>query len=156
MGRETDRADQLRGRLQEREAELLAVKTRVEEERRRAERLEVLLRDREQLLSQAKEMWMKESARASSLAEQVAAVERVASDLEREKELLTEKYSMAAAEVRQLRILFNKTDAYVPLGVGSTAKLRSSGARRPEFDTAAAYPGGPASPYQNGFGSDTA
>ena len=32
------------------------------------------------------------------------------------------KYSTCAAEVRQLRILFNRTDAYVPLGVGSKAK----------------------------------
>lgn len=97
---------------------------------------------------------MKESARASSLAEQVAAVERVAADLEREKEQLTEKYSTCAAEVRQLRILFNRTDAYVPLGVGSTAKRLpgSTGALRAD-DVAAAYP---ASRAPGGFGADTA
>lgn len=72
----------------------------------RVEQLELKLKDREQLLGHAKEMWMKENVRASKLADTLTAVEDKLADQERRLAEVSARYAEAQQEVRQLQHLF--------------------------------------------------
>ncbi|OLP79526.1 E3 ubiquitin-protein ligase synoviolin [Symbiodinium microadriaticum] len=69
----------------------------------------VTLMDREQLLSHAKEMWMKENVRASKLADALTAAEDKLADQERRLADVTAKYTEAQQEVRQLQHLLGSS-----------------------------------------------
>mmetsp|Transcript_76005 Transcript_76005/g.180845 ORF Transcript_76005/g.180845 Transcript_76005/m.180845 type:complete len:731 (+) Transcript_76005:99-2291(+) len=92
-------------------------------DRARAQRAEQTLKDREQLLLHAKEMWMKESARASKLADALTVAQDRLTDQEKRLQELSDRYSDASQEVRQLRHLLDSPDAggfgtgYVPNGM---------------------------------------
>jgi hypothetical protein len=76
----------------------------------RAQRFEQNLKDREQLLVHAKEMWMKESARASKLADALTSAEDRLADQERRLQEVSDRYKEAQSEVRQLRHLLDGPD----------------------------------------------
>ncbi|CAK9097428.1 unnamed protein product [Durusdinium trenchii] len=71
----------------------------------RVEQLELKLKDREQLLGHAKEMWMKENVRASKLADTLTAVEDKLADQEKRLADVSARYAEAQQEVRQLQHL---------------------------------------------------
>mmetsp|Transcript_40025 Transcript_40025/g.89787 ORF Transcript_40025/g.89787 Transcript_40025/m.89787 type:complete len:690 (-) Transcript_40025:91-2160(-) len=76
----------------------------------RAQRAEQMLKDREQLLVHAKEMWMKESARASKLADALTLAQDRMTDQEKRLQELSDRYNDASQEVRQLRHLLDSPD----------------------------------------------
>jgi len=115
----------------------------------RAQRAEQMLKDREQLLVHAKEMWMKESARASKLADALTMAQDRMTDQEKRLQELSDRYNDASQEVRQLRHLLDSPDGggygvgYAPgsmqpgmqLGmVGSHAMLGKAGVVPPHSD----------------------
>lgn len=75
----------------------------------KVEQMEQKLKDREQLLSHAKEMWMKENVRASKLADALTAAEDKLADQERRLADVTAKYTEAQQEVRQLQHLLGSS-----------------------------------------------
>lgn len=79
-------------------------------DRSRAQRFEQMLKDREQLLVHAKEMWMKESARASKLADALTTAEERLADQEKRLQEVSDRFNEGQAEVRQLRHLLDGPD----------------------------------------------
>jgi len=79
-------------------------------DRSRAQRYEQMLKDREQLLVHAKEMWMKESARASKLADALTTAEERLADQEKRLQEVSDRFNEGQAEVRQLRHLLDGPD----------------------------------------------
>mmetsp|Transcript_82572 Transcript_82572/g.234202 ORF Transcript_82572/g.234202 Transcript_82572/m.234202 type:complete len:555 (+) Transcript_82572:531-2195(+) len=71
--------------------------------RAKAEQAELKLKDREQLLVHAKEMWMKENVRASKLADALTSAEDKLADTEKRLGEVTSRYNEAQQEVRQLQ-----------------------------------------------------
>lgn len=80
--------------------------------RTKADQLEVKLKDREQLLVHAKEMWMKENVRASKLADSLTSAEDKMADQEKRLSEVSERYTEAQQEMRQLQHLLGKTGDY--------------------------------------------
>jgi len=76
-------------------------------DRNRADRIEQQLKEKDTLLVHAKEMWMKESARASKLAGALTAAEDKLADQELRLQEVSERYNEASQEIRQLRHLFD-------------------------------------------------
>lgn len=76
--------------------------------------LEMLLKDREHLSQHAREMWMKETERASQLTERLEEADQKNKDLEKKLKELSEMYNEASQEVRQLKHWFSSQDGYVP------------------------------------------
>jgi len=98
----------------------------------RVEQLELKLKDREQLLGHAKEMWMKENVRASKLADTLTAVEDKLADQERRLAEVSARYAEAQQEVRQLQHL---------LGTGLGGVAASDGFEAdPRVDSRNGYP----------------
>jgi len=73
--------------------------------RQRHEQSELKLKDREQLLVHAKEMWMKENVRASKLADALTTSEDKLADQEKRLAEVVERYNEAQREVRSLKHL---------------------------------------------------
>lgn len=73
--------------------------------RQRFDQVELKLKDREQLLAHAKEMWMKENVRASRLADALTTAEDKLADQERRLAEVSERYNEAQQEVRALQHL---------------------------------------------------
>eukprot|EP00922_Rhytidocystis_sp_ex-Travisia-forbesii_P035569 GHVS01052799.1.p1 GENE.GHVS01052799.1~~GHVS01052799.1.p1 ORF type:complete len:616 (+),score=157.35 GHVS01052799.1:144-1991(+) len=67
------------------------------------EKAQFVLEDREKLMRHAKEMWMKESARAAAMADGLDQAERRISDLESQMVRLGHKYDDASKEAAQLK-----------------------------------------------------
>mmetsp|Transcript_82306 Transcript_82306/g.172385 ORF Transcript_82306/g.172385 Transcript_82306/m.172385 type:complete len:674 (+) Transcript_82306:294-2315(+) len=74
-------------------------------QRQRFEQSELKLKDREQLLVHAKEMWMKENVRASKLADALTAAEDRIADQEKRLSEALERYKEAQSEVKSLQHL---------------------------------------------------
>jgi len=91
---------QLKHRLEVVERELRDTQEVAKVDKSRLQRTELMLKDRDELLAHAKEMWKKESALASKLAETFA-------DQEKRLVEVTERYNEAQLEVRQLRRLLD-------------------------------------------------
>eukprot|EP00392_Amoebophrya_sp_AT5.2_P012625 g12732.t1 len=77
-----------------------------EKHRQEVQRLELLLRERENISSHAKEMWLAESSRAAKLGESLERAERKINELEKNLSSLSLMYNEASQELRQLRHLF--------------------------------------------------
>lgn len=92
-------------RLEAAERELRETQESLRTYRGKAEQLELKLKDREQLLVHAKEMWMKENVRASKLADALTSAEDKLADQERRLGEVAERYGEAQQEVRQLQHL---------------------------------------------------
>lgn len=93
--------------------------------RLKVDQLETKLKDREQLLVHAKEMWMKENVRASKLADALTAAEDRLADQERRLAEFTERYSEAQQEIRQLQHLLGnglRGAGDLAAGIGQDAK----------------------------------
>lgn len=102
----------LQQRLNAAEQELRDGRENVLFSKARAEQAELRLRDREQLLAHAKDMWMKESGRASKLAEALTSAEDKLADQERRLSDTIERYERAQQEVRQLQHLCGGSSSY--------------------------------------------
>lgn len=93
--------------------------------RLKVDQLETKLKDREQLLVHAKEMWMKENVRASKLADALTAAEDRLADQEKRLAEFTERYSEAQQEIRQLQHLLGnglRGAGDLAAGIGQDAK----------------------------------
>ncbi|CAE7456153.1 ap2a1-1 [Symbiodinium natans] len=114
-------------RLEAAEQELRAEKEAGRGNKLKVEQLEQKLKDREQLLSHAKEMWMKENVRASKLADALTAAEDKLADQERRLADVSAKYAEAQQEVRQLQHLLGSSTGgltgYAPGAVAGDAGL---------------------------------
>merc|ERR1719336_3631595 len=75
--------------------------------RAKTEQMELKLKDREQLLVHAKEMWMKENVRASKLADALTSAEDKLADQEKRLSDVAERYNAAQREVQQLQHLID-------------------------------------------------
>lgn len=96
----------LHQRLSAVERELREAQESARTYRTRAEQFELKLKDREQLLNHAKEMWMKENVRASKLADDLTNAEVRLADQERRLKDVMERHNDAQQELRQLQHLF--------------------------------------------------
>lgn len=98
---------QLQSRLEAVERELRETNEAYRSYRQRHDNseLELKLKDREQLLVHAKEMWMKENVRASKLADALTAAEDKLADQEKRLAEVADKYNDAQKEVRALQHL---------------------------------------------------
>mmetsp|Transcript_14592 Transcript_14592/g.34606 ORF Transcript_14592/g.34606 Transcript_14592/m.34606 type:complete len:628 (+) Transcript_14592:53-1936(+) len=105
------RCAQATQRMEAAEQELRAEKEAGRSNRLKVEQLESKLKDREQLLGHAKEMWMKENVRASKLADALTAAEDKLADQERRLAEVTAKHAEAQQEVRQLSHLLGTGNA---------------------------------------------
>jgi len=101
---------QLHHRLEAVERELRETQEVARVDKSRLQRTELMLKDRDQLLAHAKEMWMKESARASKLADSLTRAEETLADQEKRLVEVSERYNEAQLEVRQLRHLLDGPD----------------------------------------------
>jgi len=101
----SEKCQHLTQRLEVMEPELRQAREAERSWRAKAEQAELRLKDREQLLSHAKEMWMKENVRASRLADQLTSAEDQLADQERRLKETMESYQRAQQEVRQLQHL---------------------------------------------------
>ncbi|CAE8634883.1 unnamed protein product [Polarella glacialis] len=113
----------LQQRLEAAERELREDKEASRGHRLRAEQLELKLKDREQLLVHAKEMWMKENVRASRLADALTAAEDKLADQEKRLSEVSERYAEAQQEVRQLRHLLGTSGGDGAFGGGGAGDL---------------------------------
>eukprot|EP00397_Hematodinium_sp_SG-2012_P030712 GEMP01032549.1.p1 GENE.GEMP01032549.1~~GEMP01032549.1.p1 ORF type:complete len:508 (+),score=65.07 GEMP01032549.1:405-1928(+) len=114
----------LQQRLKLKERELLDIGASQQE---RIKVLELLLKDREHLSQHAKDMWMKESGRATKLADALEEAETKTKDLENRLKELSEMYNGASQEVRQLKHWFSSQEGYVPsASVTATAGKRQA------------------------------
>eukprot|EP00930_Biecheleria_cincta_P093543 TRINITY_DN8396_c0_g1_i2.p1 TRINITY_DN8396_c0_g1~~TRINITY_DN8396_c0_g1_i2.p1 ORF type:complete len:676 (+),score=128.08 TRINITY_DN8396_c0_g1_i2:46-2028(+) len=96
--------------------------------RLKLDQLETKLKDREQLLVHAKEMWMKENVRASKLADALTSAEDKLADQERRLSEFSERYAEAQQEIRQLQHLLGNGLR----GAGDLAAGIGPDAKRPE------------------------
>eukprot|EP00916_Digyalum_oweni_P024711 GHVL01040858.1.p1 GENE.GHVL01040858.1~~GHVL01040858.1.p1 ORF type:complete len:646 (+),score=107.32 GHVL01040858.1:243-2180(+) len=101
-------------RLSEKVRELDQVKTLLQERTRQLSKMEKLVDSREEHIAHAKEMWMLESSRAARLGEQLAVSQQRIADLEKNMISLKEDYQSASKEIRQLKLLFNQQDGFIP------------------------------------------
>lgn len=92
-------------RLETAERELREAQEGIRAVKGKAEQLELKLKDREQLLVHAKEMWMKENVRASKLADALTAAEDRLADQEQRLSELAGRHDEAQREVKQLQHL---------------------------------------------------
>lgn len=95
----------LQQRVEVAERELAAANEAARQHRQRQEQVELKLKDREQLLVHAKEMWMKENVRASKLADALTVAEDRLADQEKRLSEAAERYNQAQQEVRALQHL---------------------------------------------------
>lgn len=105
-----EKCSHLQQRLDEAERQLREAQESARIDRSRAQRFEQNLKDREQLLVHAKEMWMKESGRASKLADALTSAEDRLADQERRLQEVSDRYNEGQSEVRQLRHLLDGPD----------------------------------------------
>lgn len=105
-----DRCQQLQHRLEAVERELREANEAVRMWRQRHEQCELKLKDREQLLVHAKEMWMKENVRASKLADALTAAEDKLAEQDKRLGEVAERYNDAQREVRTLQHLVGDTN----------------------------------------------
>jgi len=124
-----ERCRSLQQRLKLKERELLDVGASQQE---RIKVLETLLKDREHLSQHAKEMWMKESGRASKLAEALEDAENKARSLENKLKDLSEMYNEASQEVRQLKHWFSSQDGYIPSPASQPSMKRQQSYGKPD------------------------
>eukprot|EP00931_Biecheleriopsis_adriatica_P120981 TRINITY_DN9606_c0_g1_i1.p1 TRINITY_DN9606_c0_g1~~TRINITY_DN9606_c0_g1_i1.p1 ORF type:complete len:658 (+),score=170.70 TRINITY_DN9606_c0_g1_i1:63-2036(+) len=129
-------------RLEAAERELREDKESFRANRLKAEQLELKLKDREQLLVHAKEMWMKENVRASKLADALTEAENKLADQEKRLAEVSERYAEAQQEVRQLQHLLG-TAGGSSGAVAATAPALSGG-----------FGGSSAGDLSGGFGAD--
>ncbi|CAD7956502.1 unnamed protein product [Amoebophrya sp. A25] len=87
--------------------EILALE---EKHRQEVHRLEMLLRDRENISAHAKEMWLAESSRAAKLGETLERAEKRINELEKNLSQLSLMYNDASQELRQLKHIFGNTN----------------------------------------------
>lgn len=143
---------QLQQRLEAVERELREANEAAQMWRQRHEQCELKLKDREQLLVHAKEMWMKENVRASRLADALTTAEDKLADQEKRLAEVADRYSEAQREVRSLQHLVGNSngegfgsDPYSAEKkngrmLGMSGELTSTGVSRPPgtaltFDT---------------------
>lgn len=117
-----ERCHQLQQRLSATERELGEATGASEARRVRAEQAELRLKDREQLLAHAKEMWMKESVRATKMADALRAAQEQLAEQEQRTMDSVERYEGAQQELRQLQHLFGGASG----GVFGGGSLRGS------------------------------
>eukprot|EP00928_Gymnodinium_smaydae_P094588 TRINITY_DN7965_c0_g1_i1.p1 TRINITY_DN7965_c0_g1~~TRINITY_DN7965_c0_g1_i1.p1 ORF type:complete len:739 (+),score=174.46 TRINITY_DN7965_c0_g1_i1:147-2363(+) len=120
-----DRIQQQQHRLEVLERELREAHEASVAFRSRAEQAELRLKDREQLLAHAKEMWMKESVRASKLSEALTEAEDRLADQDRRLLEAGERQERTQQEVRQLQHLIGGS---APLDVGGASSSGFGGA----------------------------
>eukprot|EP00929_Paragymnodinium_shiwhaense_P007935 TRINITY_DN111857_c0_g1_i1.p1 TRINITY_DN111857_c0_g1~~TRINITY_DN111857_c0_g1_i1.p1 ORF type:complete len:613 (-),score=159.91 TRINITY_DN111857_c0_g1_i1:41-1879(-) len=96
---------QQRHRLEQQDREIRELQESVRMYRAKAEQAEIKLKDKEQLLSHAKEMWMKENMRASKLSDSLTAAEDKLADQDRRLKEMGERLQRSEQEVRQLQHL---------------------------------------------------
>lgn len=123
-----EKCSHLQKRLDEVERQLRDAQESARIDRSRAQRFEQNLKDREQLLVHAKEMWLKESSRASKLADALTSAEDRLADQERRLQEVSTRFAEASAEVRQLRHLLDGPDGG-GFGGGYSATIPSTDAR---------------------------
>lgn len=99
------RCQQLSQQLGAVEGELLQANESARTFRTKSDQIESRLKDREQLLAHAKDMWMKENVRASRLADQLTSAEDRLAAQERRHDEVADRYREAQREVRQLQVL---------------------------------------------------
>ncbi|CAJ1452028.1 unnamed protein product [Effrenium voratum] len=122
------RCSHLSQRLEAAEHELREEKEAGRANKLKVEQLELKLKDREQLLGHAKDMWMKENVRASKLADTLTAVEDKLADQEKRLAEVSARYAEAQQEVRQLQHLLGTGLGSIPAsgdGAGFEADLRA-------------------------------
>jgi len=100
-----DKCLHLQQRLEAMEKELREAQEAARMFRQRYDQCELKLKDREQLLVHAKEMWMKENVRASKLADALTTAEDKIADQEKRLGEVVERYNDAQGEVRALQHL---------------------------------------------------
>mmetsp|Transcript_115592 Transcript_115592/g.338131 ORF Transcript_115592/g.338131 Transcript_115592/m.338131 type:complete len:632 (+) Transcript_115592:131-2026(+) len=107
----------------------------------KSEQLELKLKDREQLLVHAKEMWMKENVRASKLSDALTAAEDKLADQEKRLGEVEDRYNEAQREVRQLQHLIgnNGDAASATAGFPVPATEASLAAGRPPSTVEASF-----------------
>lgn len=129
-----EKCGHLQHRLDEAERQLREAQESARIDRSRAQRFETNLKDREQLLVHAKEMWMKESGRASKLADALTSAEDRLADQEKRLQEVSDRYNEAQSEVRQLRHLLDGPDGGGFGGgfSGNMADLRTNGYSNPK------------------------
>lgn len=134
-----EKCGHLQQRLDEVERQLREAHEAARIDRSRAQRFEQNLKDREQLLVHAKEMWMKESGRATKLADALTSAEDRLADQERRLQEVSDRYNETQSEVRQLRHLLDGPDGG-GFGGGfsafSSTELRSYGDSKVPSSTA--------------------
>lgn len=115
LDRETldEKCTQLERRLEAKEREVMDTQEAHRADRAQLQKIELLLRDREQLLAHAKEMWMKESSRASKLAEALSVAENKIADQERRLAEVSDRYGELSNEAQQLKVMFERHDGFV-------------------------------------------
>uniref|UniRef100_A0A7S1KG40 VHS domain-containing protein n=1 Tax=Vitrella brassicaformis TaxID=1169539 RepID=A0A7S1KG40_9ALVE len=86
--------------------ELDEVKGRAQALTEDVKRYEQIVGDRENAVSHAKEMWLRESSRAATLSDKLDAAEQRIANQESDTVRLTERYVEATQELRQLKHLF--------------------------------------------------
>jgi len=79
-------------------------------DRDRTHGAEQLLKDRDDLVAHAKDMWMKENSHASKLADTLAKLEDQIADRESRIQEMTQRYADAGQEARELRLLVEGAD----------------------------------------------
>merc|ERR1740133_838920 len=121
-----EKCGHLQHRLDEVERQLREATESARIDRSRAQRFEQNLKDREQLLVHAKEMWMKESGRASKLADALTSAEDRLADQERRLQEVSDRYNETQSEVRQLRHLLNGPDGG-GFGLSTFSESRANG-----------------------------
>jgi len=104
-----EKCQQFHQRLEVAEHDLRAAHEATRVHRNRAEQLELKLKDREQLLVHAKDMWMKENVRACKLADALTAAEDKLADQDRRLSDVADRYGEAQQEVRKLQHLVSST-----------------------------------------------
>mmetsp|Transcript_109190 Transcript_109190/g.216802 ORF Transcript_109190/g.216802 Transcript_109190/m.216802 type:complete len:677 (-) Transcript_109190:151-2181(-) len=104
-----EKCHQFHERLEAAERELREAHEATRMHRNRSEQLELKLKDREQLLVHAKEMWMKENVRASKLADALTSAEDKLGDQEKRLSAVADQYGEAQQEVRKLQHLVSST-----------------------------------------------
>lgn len=114
------RCQQLSQQLEAVEGELLQANESARTFRTKSDQIEARLKDREQLLAHAKDMWMKENVRASRLADQLTSAEDRLAAQERRHDEVADRYREAQREVRHLQVLVE--------GAGHPARADAGGA----------------------------
>ncbi|CAD7922493.1 unnamed protein product [Amoebophrya sp. A120] len=82
-----------------------------EKHRQEIQRLEMLLRERENISTHAKEMWLAESSRAAKLGESLERAEKKINELEKNLSQLSIMYNEASQELRQLKHIFGNNNS---------------------------------------------